>query len=46
MTAGAGDSQAAALLAVLELGEDGSYTEPAIDPVWWTQDFSLSWRTM
>ena len=27
-------------------GEDGSYTEPAIDPVWWTQDFSLSWRTM
>ncbi len=30
----------------IELGEDGSYTEPAIDPVWWTQDFSLSWRTM
>ena len=27
-------------------GEDGSYTEPVIDPVWWTQDFSLSWRTM
>lgn len=30
----------------IELGEDGSYTEPVIDPVWWTQDFSLSWRTM
>ena len=30
----------------IQVGDDGMYAQPAMDPVRWTQEFNLSWRTM
>ena len=30
----------------IQVGDDGMYSQPAMDPIWWTQEFNLSWREM